>query len=285
MAAPKNPPWSREELLLALELYVRHRPKLLTATHPDVAELSRLLNRLGRLTGLRTEDRFRNENGVAMKLSNFAAIDPSYDGKGLEGGGRAERELWEHYLGEPEQIIREARRLAAEARRDDSLNARSALPAEPLPQGTGMQLGLTGRRVLITGGSKGIGLACARAFADAGCDVTLAARDAGALEAAVASLRLGHRGRFAAIAADLSRDEERARCVAEAGEVDILVNNAGAIPGGRLHDIPMPRWREAWDLKVLGTIHMTQLLLPAMEARGSGIICNIIGMAGRAPHT
>jgi NAD(P)-dependent dehydrogenase (short-subunit alcohol dehydrogenase family) len=147
-----------------------------------------------------------------------------------------------------------------------------------------MDLGLTGRRVLITGGSKGIGLACARAFADAGCDVTLAARDAAALEAAVAALRLGHRGRFAGFAADLSRDEERARLVAGAGEVDILVNNAGAIPGGRLHDIAMPRWREAWELKVMGTIHLTQLLLPAMEARGSGIICNIIGMAGRAPR-
>ena len=81
-----------------------------------------------------------------------------------------------------------------------------------------MDLGLTGRRVLVTGGSKGIGLACARAFADAGCDVTIAARDAAALEAALASLRLGHRGRFAGIAADLARVEEGARLVAEAGE-------------------------------------------------------------------
>jgi NAD(P)-dependent dehydrogenase (short-subunit alcohol dehydrogenase family) len=66
--------------------------------------------------------------------------------------------------------------------------------------------------------------------------------------------------------------------------VDILVNNAGAIPGGRLQDIPMARWQEAWNLKVFGYIHLCQLYLPGMEARKAGVICNIIGLAGRAPR-
>jgi NAD(P)-dependent dehydrogenase (short-subunit alcohol dehydrogenase family) len=67
-------------------------------------------------------------------------------------------------------------------------------------------------------------------------------------------------------------------------EVDILVNNAGAIPGGTVHDISLARWQEAWNLKVFGYIHLTQLYLPGLEAKGAGVIVNIIGMAGRAPR-
>jgi NAD(P)-dependent dehydrogenase (short-subunit alcohol dehydrogenase family) len=84
--------------------------------------------------------------------------------------------------------------------------------------------------------------------------------------------------------ADLSHDEDRERLHAGFPDVDILVNNAGAIPAGRLQDISMARWKAAWDLKVLGYIHLCQLYLPVMEARGSGAIVNIIGMAGRAPR-
>jgi NAD(P)-dependent dehydrogenase (short-subunit alcohol dehydrogenase family) len=90
--------------------------------------------------------------------------------------------------------------------------------------------------------------------------------------------------RVETIAADLSRAEERERLHAEAGEVEVLVNNAGAIPGGRLRDIPIARWQQAWDLKVLGYVHLCGLFLPDMEARRAGVILNIIGMAGRAPR-
>jgi NAD(P)-dependent dehydrogenase (short-subunit alcohol dehydrogenase family) len=147
-----------------------------------------------------------------------------------------------------------------------------------------MDLGLSGKRVLVTGGSKGIGLACAEAFAEAGCDIVLVARDAATLAAAADAVRGMAQVKVEAFAADLSRDEDRARLHAAHPEVDILVNNAGAIPGGRLQDLPMDRWRAAWDLKLLGYVHMCQLFLPGMEARGAGVICNIIGMAGRTPR-
>ncbi|MGG5807876.1 short-chain dehydrogenase/reductase [Falsiroseomonas sp. CW058] len=147
-----------------------------------------------------------------------------------------------------------------------------------------MDMKLHGRRVLVTGGSKGIGLACAHAFAAEGCDLVLASRDAGALAGAVDQLRGAHQVRVEAVPADLSRPEERERLHAAAGEVDILVNNAGAIPAGRIQDIPIARWQQAWDLKVFGYIHLCQLFLPAMEARRAGVIVNIIGMAGRAPR-
>jgi NAD(P)-dependent dehydrogenase (short-subunit alcohol dehydrogenase family) len=147
-----------------------------------------------------------------------------------------------------------------------------------------MDLALTGKRVLITGGSKGIGLACAEAFAEAGCDLVLVGRDAATLAAAADTVRAKAQVAVATLAADLSRDEERERLHAAHPAVDILVNNAGAIPGGKLADIPMARWRAAWDLKLLGYVHMCQLYLPAMEARKAGVICNIIGMAGRTPR-
>ncbi len=147
-----------------------------------------------------------------------------------------------------------------------------------------MDLGLTGKRVLVTGGSKGIGLACAESFAEAGCDVILVSRDAATLDAAAQALRGKAQVNVQTFAADLSHDAERARLHEAHPDPDILVNNAGAIPGGRLADIPMERWRAAWDLKLLGYVHMCQLYLPGMEARKAGVIMNIIGMAGRTPR-
>jgi NAD(P)-dependent dehydrogenase (short-subunit alcohol dehydrogenase family) len=147
-----------------------------------------------------------------------------------------------------------------------------------------MDMGLRGKRVLITGGSKGIGLACAQAFAAEGCDLVLVGRDAAALAAAADTVRGAHQVRVETQAADLSQNAAREALHAAVPEIDILVNNAGAIPSGRLQDIPMARWQQAWDLKVMGYIHLCQLYLPAMEARRAGVILNIIGMAGRAPR-
>ncbi|GGF63249.1 short-chain dehydrogenase/reductase [Azorhizobium oxalatiphilum] len=145
-----------------------------------------------------------------------------------------------------------------------------------------MDLQLNGRRVLITGGSKGIGAACARVFLKEGCAVLLAARDAGQL--AATAQELAPLGPVTTWAGDLSRPEERERLHEEAGGYDILINNAGAIPRGGLLDLTMVQWEAAWALKVMGYIHLTQLALGAMQARGSGVIVNIIGSAGRHPR-
>jgi NAD(P)-dependent dehydrogenase (short-subunit alcohol dehydrogenase family) len=147
-----------------------------------------------------------------------------------------------------------------------------------------MDMQLHGKRVLVTGGSKGIGLACAEAFAAEGCDVVLSARDPATLAAAAERLRAARQVRVETLAADLSQEGERERLHAAFPDVDVLVNNAGAIPSGRLQDIPIARWKAAWDLKVIGYIHLCQLYLQGMEARKAGAIVNIIGMAGRAPR-
>ena len=147
-----------------------------------------------------------------------------------------------------------------------------------------MDLGIAGKRVLITGGSKGIGLACADSFAAAGCELILASRDGAKLAAAADALRGKVQVNVQTFAADLSTPAGREALHAAHPDPDILVNNAGAIPAGRLQDIPIARWVEAWNLKVIGYIHMCQLYLPGMEAKRAGVICNIIGMAGRAPR-
>lgn len=146
-----------------------------------------------------------------------------------------------------------------------------------------MDLGLNGRSVLVTGGSKGIGLACAMRFAAEGCDLHLVSRDSGRLEAARDAVRAKHPVRVTLHAADLRDGQAVKRVAAAAGAVDVLVNNAGDIPGGSLLDIDEAKWRHAWDLKVFGYLNMTREVLAGMKARGSGVIVNVIGMAGEKP--
>ena len=147
-----------------------------------------------------------------------------------------------------------------------------------------MELGLRDQTVLITGGSKGIGLAIAQSFAAEGARPILVSRERANLDAAVAQIRAAHGIEAQAVAADLAAPGACERLAQEVGEVDILVNNAGAIPGGSLHDIDEARWRQAWELKLFSYINLTRAYLPRMEARGRGVIVNIIGMAGAAPR-
>jgi len=146
-----------------------------------------------------------------------------------------------------------------------------------------MDLGLKGKTVLITGASKGIGLACAKAFALEGANLHLAARDPARLEAAKAEIAKIAQVQVSLHPSDLSKGEVAKSLVAACGSIDVLVNNAGAIPGGTVEVIDEARWREAWDLKVFGYINMTREVLPAMMKRGSGAIVNVIGLAGVKP--
>lgn len=142
-----------------------------------------------------------------------------------------------------------------------------------------MDLHLRGKRVLITGASKGIGAAAAEAFAEEGCHLYLAARDASALNSLADRLSKSHKIEARVHAVDLRKQEDIETLARDAKETDILVNNAGDIPGGSLARIDNNEWRHAWDLKVFGYINLTRLVYAQMKGRG-GVIINDIGAAG-----
>ena len=143
-----------------------------------------------------------------------------------------------------------------------------------------MDLHLRGKRVLITGASKGIGAAAADAFAEEGCNLRLAARSGELLKAVADRLRSAHQIDATTHVADLRKPEDIARLVKDAADIDILVNNAGDIPGGSIDKIDEPTWRHAWELKVFGYINITRTVYAQMKARGGGVIVNDIGVAG-----
>lgn len=146
-----------------------------------------------------------------------------------------------------------------------------------------MELFLTGKQVVVTGGTRGIGLACAAAFLAEGASVTVVGSSESSIEQAKNSLGGSHAARLTTLCVDLSRDDERKKLAPVLESADILVNNAGAIPGGGLDTIDNDAWRKAWNLKVFGYIDVTRLALPYMLAREEGVIVNIIGIFGALP--
>jgi 5-methylcytosine-specific restriction protein A len=100
----RNPNWTTDELILALDLYFRAGRKQLDATHHDVTQLSELLNKLPIHSAAERGQDFRNPQGVSMKLGNFLAVDPDHKGAGLPRGGKLDSEVWNKFAGKPQQL-------------------------------------------------------------------------------------------------------------------------------------------------------------------------------------
>jgi len=150
-----------------------------------------------------------------------------------------------------------------------------------------MNLELTGKVAIVTGSSRGLGLASARALVDEGCRVTLCARGQDALEAAARELRAvaGHDDRVLPVAADLSTAEGVRsvvdQTIATFGGVDVLVNNIGLARGAGLLETTDAEWQEAFDQTLSPAIRASRLVVPSMRARGGGVIIMIASIYGR----
>jgi NAD(P)-dependent dehydrogenase (short-subunit alcohol dehydrogenase family) len=151
-----------------------------------------------------------------------------------------------------------------------------------------MEIKLTGRKVLITGGSKGLGFAIAQTFAEAGADIAILARRQGPLDEAAAAIRaLGGRN-VVAIACDVRRaaDVEAAfaRVIEAFGRVDVLVNNAGTSNAHPFESVTDAQWQEDIDLKLFAAIRLARLVWPQMRERKWGRIINVLNTGAKAPR-
>jgi len=142
---------------------------------------------------------------------------------------------------------------------------------------------LTGRGAVVTGGGRGIGAAVARALAEAGARVIVAARHPAEVEAVAGGLRDAGREAFAARCdvTDATSVTEFARAAREQlGAVDILVNNAGTASSAPVHKITLDEWQRLFAVNATGTFLVTQAFLPAMLERSWGRIVNVASIAG-----
>jgi NAD(P)-dependent dehydrogenase (short-subunit alcohol dehydrogenase family) len=143
-----------------------------------------------------------------------------------------------------------------------------------------VELGLKGKVVVITGGSKGIGLACAQAFLAEGARVAIVSRSASNLESAARGLP-----GVVCVTGDLTGAPAAQAMVRQTesalGPIDVLVNSAGAARRYLPEDLNAEAWHAAMDAKYFTYIHAMDAVLPGMAGRGTGTVVNIIGMGGK----
>ena len=146
-----------------------------------------------------------------------------------------------------------------------------------------MDLGLRGKRALVCASSKGLGLGCARALAEAGVDLVMNARGAEALEASAAAIRSEFGVAVETVAGDITEEAARAEVMRVAGAPDILVTNAGGPPPGLWSDWDRDDFVRALDANMLTPIALMTALLPGMMERGWGRVVNITSQSVKAP--
>ena len=149
----------------------------------------------------------------------------------------------------------------------------------------GVRMDMSGRTALITGGSRGLGLAMGKRFLEAGASVILVARRAEVLEASRAELGDLGRGRVTVHAADVGDGAALDSLCKTLGDrpVDVLVNNAGASNRGPFEEQTDATWQSDIDLKLFAAIRLARFVLPGMRARRWGRILNIVSINGKTP--
>jgi 3-oxoacyl-[acyl-carrier protein] reductase len=149
-----------------------------------------------------------------------------------------------------------------------------------------MELGLGGRACVITGGSRGIGLAAARQLRVEGASVLLLGRSADALRAAADELG-GAAAAVGWLAADVTDPETPARALARCGErfgrLDVLVNGAGTSSVRAIEELTDEDWQAQWELNVMASMRMMRAAIPVMRDQGWGRVVNISSSSGKRP--
>ncbi|HVC50531.1 MAG TPA: SDR family oxidoreductase [Stellaceae bacterium] len=150
-----------------------------------------------------------------------------------------------------------------------------------------MNISLAGRSAIVTGGSKGLGLAIAQEYARSGADVAILARDQSALNDAKALIQKDAKGKVLAISCDVSKagpiEAACAQCNSEFGKVDIFVNNAGQSTRGPSETITDAQWQSDLDLKLMAQVRFCRILLPLMKQRKWGRIISVLNIGAKAP--
>ena len=181
------------------------------------------------------------------------------------------------------------RKTVANGRRSRTGAARSAWRMAGMMEHT-MDLGLRDKVVVVTGGSKGIGLACARGFLEEGARVAIVSRSADHLRDACQALQPSlpdgqAAGRLVSVAGQMSdpADVEAmiARVEATLGPIDVLVNSAGAARRTPPAELDPAAWRAAMEAKYFSYVFPADAIVKRMAARGAGVIVNVIGAGGK----
>jgi len=146
-----------------------------------------------------------------------------------------------------------------------------------------MDLGISGKRALVCASSKGLGLGCAEALAEAGVNLVMNARGEEALEAAAGDIRSRFGVEVVTVAGDITTEEGRAKVLEAAQGVDILVTNAGGPPPGMWTDWEREDFIKALDANMLAPIALMKALVPGMMEKGWGRVVNITSQSVKAP--
>jgi 3-oxoacyl-[acyl-carrier protein] reductase len=150
-----------------------------------------------------------------------------------------------------------------------------------------VDLQLEGKNILITGGSKGIGRACAHLFTREGANVAIVARTEDTLNRTAAEITENTGKRVLALAGDMTSPQDVDRVVEQAigqlGSVDVLVTCAGSSPGGLIEELTEDDWASSLALKFMGYVRAMKAVLPHMRQRGSGSVVLVVGNDGIKP--
>ena len=151
-----------------------------------------------------------------------------------------------------------------------------------------MEISLSGRAALVTGGSKGIGFAIGKRFAESGADVAIVARGREALDAAVSEIKKATNAHVIGVQGDVAKAEDVQRAYTQAmaafGKLDIVVNNAGTSRAGPFEAMSDELLQSDLELKLFAAVRFCRLAIPQMKERRWGRIINVLNIGAKAPR-